>query len=420
MYCLLIILPVLACCSNASTIPYHQLKIPLTYYSNSGQQSDQGTVSDIVSLRLHSQNQFLGRIGIGTPPQYFDVLFDTGSSNTWIWSNECQTPACSTKHRFKAKDSFSFHWNTFGKDITIRYGSGKISAALGNDIFTVGKNKLLKISTQTFGAVYSETGAAFDVCEMDGIVGLAFPKMSVSNLPLFDGIIEKNHLELSAFSFALYDAPYEHLSHINFGSVDHSLYNGNQNSLMTSNVHGERYWEIETINIQVNGQSISTCNINAPCKVAIDSGTGTVSGPTRSIDELNKLIQVDALCNNYDHLPNIEFIMKSNNGSYYTLTLPSKRVTFQNDDTFQGTKICTSALLGLDVPPPRGPLFVLGASLFKEYFVLFNRQARTVSFAPLKIPPPAIIDDDIVDLDHLEFGKSTIGINNNQLLRGEA
>ncbi|MXQ90793.1 hypothetical protein E5288_WYG016012 [Bos mutus] len=71
---------------------------------------------------------YMDNITIGTPPQEFQVIFDTGLSDLWVPSHFCPSPASSTQVRFRHYKSSTF-WPT-QKTFSIAYGSGNMKGFL--------------------------------------------------------------------------------------------------------------------------------------------------------------------------------------------------------------------------------------------------------------------------------------------------
>ena len=390
-----------------------------------------------VLLDQRRQSQYLGQVSFGDPPQMFNVLWDTGSSNTWIWSRRCITYACTSKNRFN--DALSRSYKAIEDQvINVRYGSGSIDADMGMDSVTVGdgtdtKNSIT-IRDQTFGQVYDETGQAFDITDMDGIIGLAFPSMSPTGAdPIFDSMMKQGLLERPIFAFAFYGrapsiaspAGVDADSHdmtgaaavLTFGSYEPERFTG---PLMPVSVQGTRYWEVKMLRIKIDGVPVGgICNNPAQdgCKVAIDSGTSGITAPSNELQTLKRALKIDPRCNNFDLLPTLSFEMAraGTDGKrvedIVALVLEPKdyvqrRSTGWNDDS----TVCSSIAVPLDVPRPRGPLWVLGDAFLRVYYTVFDRGQHTVSFAK-------IVKKEHVEDYHSFVGTASEIVRNMPLLR---
>ncbi|KAM8780273.1 LOW QUALITY PROTEIN: pepsin B-like [Rhynchonycteris naso] len=141
---------------------------------------------------------YFGEISIGTPPQNFLVLFDMGSSNLWVPSTYCQSPAvrCPNHNRFNPSLSSTFRNN--GQTYTLSYGSGSLSVVLG-DTVTV---QNIVVNNQEFGLSENEPSNPFYCSDFDGILGMAYHNMAVGNtLTVMQGMLRQGQLSLPIFSF---------------------------------------------------------------------------------------------------------------------------------------------------------------------------------------------------------------------------
>jgi saccharopepsin len=168
------ILPiVLATLASSSTIPLIKNKEfdivqHAKYVSQKYKPRRRRTSPSKVPLDNFMDAQYFGSITIGTPPQSFKVLFDTGSSNLWIPSTHCQDKACKSHAQYDSSQSSSFRKN--GTSFAIQYGTGSLTGIISEDVVDLGGIKF----NQLFAESTSEPGNTFLAASMDGIMGMGY------------------------------------------------------------------------------------------------------------------------------------------------------------------------------------------------------------------------------------------------------
>lgn len=242
-------------------------------------------------------------IKIGSPPQTFKVILDTGSSNLWIPSTQCQSIACFLHNKYDSSKSTTYHRN--GSDFSIRYGSGSLSGFVSKDTVSIGD---LEIKDQLFAEATTEPGLAFAFGRFDGILGLGYDTISVNRItPPFYTMVNEGLLDEPVFAFYLSGSE-DSKSEVVFGGTDPAHYTGPITKLP---LRRKAYWEVDLESISFGKETAELENTGA----ILDTGTSLISLPTDLAELMNSEIgakrgftgQYTIDCSKRDTLPDVSF-----------------------------------------------------------------------------------------------------------------
>ncbi|KAM4698966.1 gastricsin-like [Discoglossus pictus] len=326
----------------------------------------------VASESMYFDTYYYGPISIGTPPQNFLVLFDTGSSNLWVPSAYCTSSACTNHHTFKPSQSSTYTSN--GQRFTMGYGGGNVASSVtgvfGYDTVNV---QGISIPNQEIGLTITEPSGNFYYSPFDGILGLAYPGLSVGGATtVMQGMLQNNLLTQPIMGIYLGSQNGE----IVFGGVDTNLYSGQINWIPLSQ---QLYWQIGLQEFSINGQATGWCSQG--CQAIVDTGTTQLNIPAPYMGQLLPYLGIQQTqnggypvnCNNIQNMPTLSFTL---NGVAFPLS-PSAYIIQENG-------YCYANFLSISLPAQNGdPLWILGDVFLREYYSVYDFGNSRVGFAPV-------------------------------------
>jgi hypothetical protein len=202
--------------------------------------------------------------------------------------------------------------------------------------------------------------------------------------PLFDQMMDQKILRKNQFGFYLsnqVDKP----GKLVLGEEGAKQYY--KGELAAHDVIEDNYWAVRLVDVEVDNKRLHVCE-GSGCKLAVDSGTSLLTGPTRDISNMLAKLNIDQDCANWDRIPHISLLLEAAraDGSKYIKRYPlnKQEYVFEAKDESGQRKSCTPGLMALDVPQPRGPLWIVGDLFMMKYFTMYSRDTNQVLMGEAK------------------------------------
>eukprot|EP00055_Hartaetosiga_balthica_P008148 m.29334 g.29334 ORF g.29334 m.29334 type:complete len:381 (+) comp6142_c0_seq1:82-1224(+) len=323
-----------------------------------------------VPLSNYEDAQYYGPISIGTPAQFFKVVFDTGSSNLWVPGLSCKSLACDVHKKYDSSKSSTYTKN--GTFFSIQYGSGALTGFLDIDKVCAGD---ACVAQQTFAESTVEPGLAFVAGKFDGILGMGWTEISVDQVvPFWYNLVKEGTVDKNMYSFWLdRNAQDRTGGELTLGGYDATKISG---PITWVPLTKDGYWQFEMSSLSIEGDSYCS-----NCQAIADTGTSLIAGPVDAVKQIQKKIGATPIaegeymvdCSKIPSMPNVDIVLA---GTKFTLT-PQQYVL---QVTAAGETECISGFMGMDVPPPMGPLWILGDVFIGAYTTVFNMGGNNVGF----------------------------------------
>ncbi|KAL4073758.1 aspartic peptidase domain-containing protein [Scleroderma citrinum] len=335
-----------------------------------------------------NDSSYSGEVTIGTPPQTFQVILDTGSSDLWVVTTSCSS--CSGTPTFDTAKSSSFQVSSSSVQIT--YGSGSVKGVVAADTvsfggFTMPTQEILAATTVVDNLLAPA---------VSGIMGLGFETISsLQTPPFWQALYNANMLAEPLFGFylqrwitdptVLNSAPGGTLT---LGGTNTSFYTGEVEFINMPSGATPSYWlqQISTITVQGKTLQISSSQGLA----AIDTGTTLIGAPSSIVSEIYSAVPGSkALTGQYAGMyafPCTTNVTVSLSFGGTSWPINPNDMNLGAVGTSSGVQMCVGGIfdVGSTVGSGAGvPSWIVGDTFLKNVYSVYRANPPSVGFATL-------------------------------------
>jgi len=314
--------------------------------------------------------QYYGPITVGQDTMR--VVYDTGSSNLWVPNKDC----CGifSTHRFYHHEKSSAY-TANGTKFDIEYGSGPVAGFYSRDTMQIGD---ISIPDYLFAEAndVSGLGVGYSIGKFDGICGMGWDSISVDGVQTpVQALVASGEMPEPVFGFYIGDNKDGELT---IGGVNSNYFTGDFTYIPLKD---KSYWEIALGGVKLNGNSVDSETVNA----IVDSGTSLLAGPTKVANAIARTLGATSILGK-------EFIVPCTTQFTIAFTLGGQDYELnQQEATIPDDPLCLLGLMPIDIPAPRGPLWILGDVFMRKYYTKFDIGQERLGFALTKTSTQVVV-----------------------------
>mmetsp|Transcript_30520 Transcript_30520/g.94837 ORF Transcript_30520/g.94837 Transcript_30520/m.94837 type:complete len:507 (+) Transcript_30520:55-1575(+) len=342
--------------------------------------------------RLHAL-QYYGEVSVGTPPQTFKVIFDTGSGHLLVPSAKCDCAACLRHQRFLENGSSTFVPIAWADEPLKRAESDTdrdtqvINFAMGDCVGQYARDRIClggACASADFMTMTEESDDPFKNAEWDGVLGLGQSLADAEEFNIF-GVLAGNAtpaLHRPVFSVYL-GRRVEDEAEITFGDYSEARM---ASRLQWVNVSQEGYWQFQFTDFTIDGRPAGLCKKygRRACQGVLDTGSSLMMGPKADLDSLVSLLnfghETEINCTKGDKFPKLGFLI---GGETFEMEPEDYMDRSHHPSAAAGVDTCWAHLMPVG-DTGRGPIFVLGMPFMRAFYTVYDVRHKRIGIAKAK------------------------------------